>query len=185
MRCSSCKPLIDRYADGSLSTTQLLRLSHHLEDCAQCGTLLHELRSVDGLLRTMTPAEPSTNFSFAVMAEVRTMPAPRAAASNIGALIAGYTVVSWAIIALWMRVSGISVHTAMNAALASLSRANETLHAVGSGALSSFGSSTPVLTAYVAGVLALDLVVAAGIIFIYFYLRPRLAAHLASAREAS
>ena len=48
-----------------------------------------------------------------------------------------------------------------------------------------FGSGTPQVTAFVLTVLALDTAVGMGIALVYFVVRPRLAARLASVRESS
>ena len=183
MRCSSCSSLLDRYLEGSLRAAQLLQITAHLGTCATCTEILEELKVVDGLLATIGPPEPAPNFTFAVMAEVRAMPHPVAPRMNIAALLGTYIVVAWAIIAIWLRVAGVTVQTAMANTSAAFAQAGNGLHDITTGAMNSFGRGAPLLTTFVMGILALDLAVAAGVAIVYMYVRPRLAAHLALSRE--
>ena len=77
MRCSSCEPLLDQYLERALSPRVMLRVAKHVHSCKACHALLHELRSVDGLLLGAKQPDLPPNFTFAVMAEVRGMPAVR------------------------------------------------------------------------------------------------------------
>lgn len=186
MRCSSCKPLLDRYSEGTLSTAEVLRIAAHLESCAECSAVFEELKVVDGLLTTLTPAQgPAANFTFAVMAEARSMPLPVAPRTNVLALSGAYILVAWAIIAVWLQVAGIGFSGALLALAGFAANAAGVAHSVTAGLTGVFGSGTPQVTAFVFTVLALDVAIGLGIALIYFVIRPRLAARLASARESS
>ena len=78
MRCSACEPLLDRYVEGTLKPPQMIAITAHLRDCESCRALLEELRAVDGLFATTPVMDLPQNFTFAVMAEARALPAPRA-----------------------------------------------------------------------------------------------------------
>lgn len=179
MRCSSCSSLLDRYLEGSLSTPQLLQITAHLGTCAGCAVILEELKVVDGLLATIHTPEPAPNFTFAVMAEVRTMPRPAVSRLNVAALLGTYVVVAWAIIAIWLHIAGITAQTALANTASAFSQLGIGVHLITTGAMNSFGHGAPLVTTFVLGVLALDLAVATGVVIVYGVVRPRLAAHLA------
>lgn len=186
MRCSSCKPLLDRYAEGSLTMQQLARISAHLSGCGECSAVLEELKVVDGLLATMSaPPAPPLNFTFAVMAEVRPLPIPAVPRTNVFALAGAYTLVAWAIIALWLQLSGVGVAGALTLLAEFAAQTAGSAHALTAAVSGVFGSGTPQVTAFVLTVLALDAAVGIGIAIVYFVVRPRLAARLASVRESS
>ena len=186
MRCSSCKPLLDRYAEGSLPMHRLARISAHLSGCGECCAVLEELKVVDGLLATMSaPPVPPLNFTFAVMAEVRALPVPAVPRSNVIALAGAYTLVAWAMIALWLQLSGIGVAGALTLLAQFAAQTAGSAHALTAAVSGVFGSGTPQVTAFVLTVLALDAAVGIGIAIVYFVVRPRLAARLASVRESS
>lgn len=182
MQCSSCKTLLDQYLEGTLSTREILRVSRHLLDCGECSTLLDELRAVDGLLATIGTPAPALNFTFAVMAEVRSMPVPATRRMNVGALFAGYTIVAWAIIAIWSAVAGITAQSAFENTSSALIAFFEAGRAIANSALGSFGPGGSAVTTFAVGVLGLDLIIALGVLAVYVIVRPRLAAHLASSR---
>ena len=77
MRCSSCEPLFDRFLEGTLTPREQSEVAAHVRSCTGCALLLEELKVVDALLFTTQAAELPINFTFAVMAETRTMPPPK------------------------------------------------------------------------------------------------------------
>ena len=183
MRCSSCRKLLDAYVEGTVSTRQMIAISAHIRSCPSCAAILEELRTVDGLLATMKPPEPAINFSFAVMAEVRSMPAPRPQRLNTFAFIGGYLVIAWLIIAGWLRLENIDYRFAASSLWQYSGSAFAAIdHSTGA-LMRSFGSGTAIAPAFVAAVLALDIAVLGGILLLYGVVRPRLAAHLASSSE--
>lgn len=186
MRCSSCKPLLDRYSEGTLSAHQMLQVSTHLQLCGECRAVFEELKVVDGLLTTLSPPPVlATNFTFAVMAEVRSMPIPVTPRINVLALAGGYILVAWAIIAAWLQLAGIGLSGALTALSAFAASSAGVAHSVTAGVTGVFGSGTPQVTAFVFTVLGLDVAIGLGIALVYFIVRPRLAARLASVREIS
>jgi hypothetical protein len=76
MRCSSFEPLLDEYVDGVLAPREHALVAAHVAGCASRAGLLEELRVIDALLLTPRALEPAPNFTFKVMAEVRSLPAP-------------------------------------------------------------------------------------------------------------
>lgn len=186
MRCSSCKPLLDRYSEATLPAQQMAQISAHLQTCGECAAVLEELKVVDGLLTTLSPPQaPEPNFTFAIMAEVRSMPVPVTRRTNVLALAGIYTLVAWAIIAGWLQLSGIGFSGALTALAGFAASAAGVAHSVTAGVTGVFGSGTPQVTAFVFTVLGLDVAIGLGIALIYFVIRPRLAARLTSARETS
>ena len=78
MPCSSFEPLLAPYVDGALLPAPVrMQLGAHLERCTSCSALLEELRVIDALLLTARPVDPAPNFTFRVMAELNSFPAPR------------------------------------------------------------------------------------------------------------
>lgn len=186
MRCSSCKQLLDRYAEGTLGTQRMLFVSQHLTACGECAAVLEELKVVDALLTTLhAPPAPAPNFTFAVMAEVRSMPLPSVPRTNVLAAIAAYVAVAWAIIVLWLNLAGIGISGGLALATTALTNAAAAVHAISAGATGVFGNGTPAVTAFVIAVLGLDVAVGIGVALVYYVIRPRLVARLASVPEGS
>lgn len=185
MRCSSCEPLLDRYIEATLSTREMIAVSEHLRSCDSCRALLDELRVVDGLLFTTTVPDLPVNFTFAVMAEVNSMPAPRARQHPVWSFLVLYSAAAWVAVVLGMALTGTSPQTLFAAIWSALSRVGTTAGAVAAGASHGLVHTTPTLAAFGLGVLVLDAAVAGAIAVIYLVIRPRLAARLASVSEAS
>jgi anti-sigma factor RsiW len=99
VRCSSCEILLDRYVEGTLSPREMAHVSAHLRTCAHCRPLLMELRVVDALLATTKSVELAPNFTFAVMAEVRTAPIAATRALSVWAVLAFYVIAAWIVFA--------------------------------------------------------------------------------------
>lgn len=183
MRCSSCEPLLDRYVEGTLEPRRMAAISAHLRDCSACANLLTELRVIDALLATTREAELAPNFTFAVMAETRTIArvAPRRVRLwLIGAL---YLTLAWVLLGVAALAGGGRI--AWAAALWGAARAQSAdAFAALSGAAHGLGSSAPITIGIVVAVLAIDIVLALGAIYFHRTLRPRLAAQL-SPREVA
>ena len=179
MRCSSCEPLLDRYLEGTLSPREMIDTSAHIESCAACARLLEEVNVVDALLFTTKVPELPANFTFAVMAETRAMPAPKPHQHRLGSFVVLYLTAAWiAALALYV-VSGASLQKIGAAVAAAFGGVAQSF----SGGAAGIAHGAPVLATFGAGVLSVDLTLAAAAAAIYFLIRPRLAAHLASARE--
>jgi anti-sigma factor RsiW len=184
MRCSSCEPVLDRYIEGTLTPRQMIDISAHLRTCASCRELLQELKVVDGLLATTRVPDLAHNFTFAVMAEVRAMPAPRARAHPIWSFLVLYPAAAWVAVVLAMLLTGTSAGAVIGGISSGLARIGVVSGAVSQTFSHGLGHSTPTLAAFGAGVLVIDLALACAFALLYFVIRPRVAARLASIPES-
>jgi len=184
VRCSSCEPLLDRYIEGTLTPRQMIDITAHLRGCNSCGELLQEIKVVDGLLATTSAPDLAENFTFAVMAEVRAMPAHKARAHPIWSFLILYPAAAWVAGILAMVLTGTSPSTV----IASISNVLTGIGAASSGVSAGFSHSlghfTPTLAAFGAGVLVIDVALGCAFALLYFVVRPRLAARLASVPES-
>ncbi|MEO9169881.1 MAG: zf-HC2 domain-containing protein [Candidatus Baltobacteraceae bacterium] len=183
MRCSSFETLLDRFAEGTLPAPQMQRVRAHVERCDSCAALLTELRVVDALLATTSPAALAPNFTFALMAEVRSMRAPQLRSRSVWSGLAFYLVATWVVICGSIAVFGArlsTIGTATEAARTSLA------HGAGAiaGAAHALGPATPAVIGVGVGVLAMDVILIGLIALFYYTVRPRLSARLARS-EAS
>ncbi|HET9393740.1 MAG TPA: zf-HC2 domain-containing protein [Candidatus Rubrimentiphilum sp.] len=181
MRCSSCEPLFDRYLEGTLTPREQNEVAAHVRSCGQCALLLEELKVVDALLFTTNAPELPVNFTFAVMAETRSMPAPVWREHRIWSFVALYVTAAWVAVIAAIAISGAKFSTIGAAAAGG---ASTVAHAIGAG-FDGIGQGAPALATFGIGVLFIDFTLAAAVALLYFVVRPRLAAHLASAREVS
>ena len=185
MRCSSYEPLLDRYIECTLPPRQMQQVAAHLASCDSCRGLLDELRVVDGLLFTTTVPDLPQNFTFAVMAEVNSMPAPRAREHPVWSFLALYSAAAWVAAVLGMAFTGTSPHAVLNAIWSGLQSAGRSAGTLAASVSHGMVHTMPALAAFGIGMLLLDIVVAAAIALVYLVIRPRLAARLASVPEAS
>lgn len=185
VRCSSCEPLLDRYLEGTLTRRQMLDVSAHLRDCTSCKELLDEVKAVDGLLFTTQVPELPENFTFAVMAEARTLPAPRAHQHPLWSFLAVYSAAAWVAAVLAMLLTGTSPSAVVAAVSTALARLGVLSGAVSSGVSPGLSHLTPTLAAFGAGVLVIDVALGCAFALLYFVIRPRVAARLASIPESS
>lgn len=179
MRCSSCEVLLDRYVEATLSASNMRAVSHHLKTCAPCGELLTELRIIDGLLATTRPVELAPNFTFAVMAKVRSMPIPQNGALPVWTMLGFYLVATWvALITVGVffgsRLSFLRDFTG------SLRGSIATLAQTFGGTVHTVGPVAPLAVSFGIAILAIDLALVATIILFYRTIRPRLAAQLST-----
>ena len=177
MRCSSCEPLLDQYIERTLSPRVMLRVAKHVHSCKACHALLHELRSVDGLLLGAKQPELPPNFTFAVMAEVRGMPHVRRARIPAWAVLGSYLVCAWiavvAAIAVWGgRWPQIAATFGWVQHLGAFRGLSSAFHTI--------APATPIVAAGVTGVLVLDAALFIALFIFYRSVRPRLAEHLAT-----
>lgn len=185
MRCSSCEPLLDRYIECTLTPRQMRDVSSHLRECRSCSELLDEVRAVDGLLFTTSAADLPENFTFAVMAEVNSMPSPHARQHPVWSFLALYVAAAWVAAVLGIAYTGTSPGSLLSALYRALAAAGGSVGHLASAASHNMGQSTPALATFGIGLLTLDAAVAAAIALVYFIIRPRLAARLASVSEVS
>jgi anti-sigma factor RsiW len=180
VRCSSCEPLLDRYLEGTLTPRQMIDTAAHIRACGACARLIEEVKVVDALLFTTdVPALPA-NFTFAVMAETRSLPAPKPYRHRLWSFVALYLAAAWIAAFALFAVSGLSLAKAGAAIAAGFGSLAQSF----SGGAAGIAHGAPALATFSAGVLSLDLALAAAAAATYFLIRPRLAAHLASASEA-
>ncbi|HEX5275365.1 MAG TPA: zf-HC2 domain-containing protein [Candidatus Rubrimentiphilum sp.] len=180
MRCSSCEPLLDRYLEGTLSPREMIDTTAHIGSCAACARLLEEVKVVDALLFTTDVPDLPNNFTFAVMAETSSMPAPQPHKHRLWSFFALYLTAAWIAALAVFAVSGASLPKIGAAVAAAFGGVAQSF----AGGAAGIAHGAPVLATFGAGVLSVDLTLAAAGAAIYFLIRPRLAAHLASASEA-
>lgn len=185
MRCSSCEPLLDRYVEGTLTPREMMAIAAHLRACESCRALLEELRVVDGLLETSRVPELPENFTFAVMAEARAMPAPRARQHPVWSFLALYSAAAWVAGILAMALTGTAPRTVLSAISTGLAHMGSIAGSLVAGLSPSLSHVMPPLAAFGAGVLLIDAAIAGAFAVLYFVVRPRLAARLASVAETS
>jgi anti-sigma factor RsiW len=177
MRCSSCEPLLDQYLERALSPRAMLRVAKHVHTCKACHALLHELRSVDGLLLGATQPDLPPNFTFAVMAEVRGMPAVRRRRIPAWAVLSSYLVCAWVAVVTAIAIWGghwPEIATAFGSVthLGAWRGIGNAVHAI--------APATPLVAAGVAALLIVDAALFIALFVFYRSVRPRLAEHLAT-----
>ena len=185
MRCSSCEPLLDRYLEGTLPPRRMQSIRTHLETCAHCSELLDEVKVIDGLLSTTRVPDLPENFTFAVMAEVRSMPAPRPRQHPVWSFLALYSAAAWVAAVIAMAATATTPRALADMTAGVLRQAGLVTGTFGASISHSLTHSTPGLAAFGFGVLTIDVAIACAFALIYFVVRPRLAARLASFPEAS
>lgn len=179
MRCSSFESQLSPYVDGELGPVARARVAKHLTTCEACTAFAHELRSIDALLFTTPEPELAANFSFKVMAEIRSLPRPHARRSRPLAVLGTYVIFAWGAIGAFLLIGGASAR-AMLVTLASIVRnLATTTSALAAATTRLFGHHTIDVTAAMGALLALDLVVAGLFVGIYALVRGRRTAAIA------
>ena len=169
MPCSSFESQLSAHVDGELGPVSSARIARHLAGCDRCAGMVEELRSIDALLLTPRELEPAPNFSFVVMAEVRSLPAPHAHRSRPLAILATYVVFAWCAIGAFLVLGGASAR-AMLATLGMIfGRLATVATTLATATERLFGRHTFDVTAAMGALLALDLVIA-GVVFAAFVL---------------
>ncbi|MBV9269462.1 MAG: zf-HC2 domain-containing protein [Candidatus Eremiobacteraeota bacterium] len=181
MRCSFCELLLDRYVEGTLSRREMAAVTKHLATCNDCRALLEELKVVDGLLFTTRRPDLPPNFTFKVMSEARSVPAPRVPRRQFWSFLALYLASAWVLFVLWLATTGTNARAVGEALLVSAGRVNDTFAAVFSSAHAIGNSST--LFAFGSVALALDVAIATAAVFFFINVRSRLAARPAPVSE--
>jgi anti-sigma factor RsiW len=103
MHCSSSERRLDAYVDGSLAARERARVAAHLATCARCSAILEEFRAIDALLLSPRTLELVPNFTFKVMAEVRSLPQPHRSHVPSFRILATYLAFAWLAIGLFFR----------------------------------------------------------------------------------
>ncbi|MEO6913070.1 MAG: zf-HC2 domain-containing protein [Candidatus Baltobacteraceae bacterium] len=185
MHCSSCERVLERYLDGTLHRRRTIAVDRHLAVCASCKALLTELKVVDGLLATVGTPQPAPNFSFAIMAEARSLAAPRSRRAPLWPLLGLYVTIAWILAAAWLSVSGGDIRVLAQHGFGVTASAFSGLSSAAVSAFHGLGHGAPLIGIFVAGVLILDLALAIGVFIVYRVVRPRLAAQLVRTGEIS
>jgi anti-sigma factor RsiW len=184
MRCSSFEPLLDDYVDGTLEPKRHALVAEHAATCENCAALLAELRVIDALLLQPRRVEPAPNFTFAVMAEARTLHAPHRSHTPAPAVLATYLGFAWSVIALFFVFGGNLVHATLATVVATGRHAGTALQGTSTAVSQLLGVDTFSVTATLTAILALDFAVAGVAIVMFTFVRPRLAALLARSGPA-
>lgn len=178
MRCSSCEILLDRYVEATLQPRQMAAVSAHVKTCDRCAGLVNELRVVDALMATTKSVDLPANFTFAVMAEARTMPVAAERRLSVWSLLVFYLVAAWIALSGGFALLGPRAAFVQHAFGAVWSSTLEVFAAVG-GIAHGVAPAAPAVLGVVSFVLFVDVLLAGAFIFFYRSVRPRLAAAIA------
>ena len=174
MSCNSSERLFEGYLDATLAPAQRARLLAHLRTCGRCKGVLDELRVVDALIATPRQVELPQNFTFATMAEVRSLPRPHASSVPAYAYLISYLAAAWLLIGAGFVFAPNTLRgfgeTALDVSTSFASTVGAFAHA-GTRALGDFGS----LGALFGAAMLLDVAIAFALIAGFVILRPRVA----------
>ncbi len=179
MSCNSCEALFESYLDNTLLPAQRARLFDHLRRCGRCKGVLEELRVVDALLAAPREVQLPGNFTFAAMAEVRSLPRPHVSSAPVVAYVVSYLTAAWLLIGAGFLLASTAMRTFGETALDASAELTHTFGIVGrAGAhlLGDFGS----LGTLFGAVILLDVAVATALVVAFTVVRPRLAERLRS-----
>ncbi|HEY0394284.1 MAG TPA: zf-HC2 domain-containing protein [Candidatus Elarobacter sp.] len=179
MSCSSSEALFEGYLDDTLLPAQRARLLTHLKTCGRCKGVLDELRVVDALIAAPRAVELPANFTFATMAEVRSLPRPHAARAPVFAYLVSYLIAAWLLIGAGFLLAPNAMLALGESALDVSGQLVRSFGAVGhAGArlVGDFGSLGTLLGAAI----VLDVAVALALVVGFTVVRPRLAERLRS-----
>ena len=179
MSCNSSEALFEQYLDDTLLPAQRARLLAHLNGCGRCKGVLDELRVVDALVSSPRHVELPANFTFATMAEVRSLPHPHVSTAPVYAYLVSYLVAAWLLIGAGFLLAGSAMRAFGETALdlsAQLGHTFGSLGHAGARIVGDFGSLGTVL----GGAIVLDIAVALALIVGFTVVRPRLAERIRS-----
>ncbi|MGA2759172.1 MAG: zf-HC2 domain-containing protein [Candidatus Cybelea sp.] len=175
MRCSSCEALLDDYLEATLSHRQMRDVALHLQSCPSCDALLEELRVVDALLATArSPGRVGSDFTAAVVSATAAAPLHPSRRKTLWLPLLAYLCVAWALLAF----AALDARGVAAVAQRLAASGEGGLAAVAAG-LRAVAPATGVAAAAVTGVLLVDLLLLAGIVYGYRRLRPALSVYLA------
>lgn len=184
MHCSSFEPLLDEFVDGTLSPLARARVLKHVEGCDHCRGLLEELRVVDALLLTPRQLEPAPNFTFRTMAEASAVPTPHVHRTPAFVVIAVYLAFAWLAIGAWFALGGPAARATLGFVGAQFVRYGQSFAELGPVSNRLFGASTSDVGVAMGAILALDLLLAFGLVA-FFVIRPRRMSRVAQPPESS
>lgn len=179
MSCSSSEDLFEGYLDGTLAPAQRARLLAHLGSCGCCKGVLDELRVVDALIASPRHVELPENFTFATMAEVRSVPRPHVSRVPIYAYVVSFLAAGWLLISAGFLLASSTMRAFGETALDLSASFAHTLGLVGHAGTRMVGDFGSLATLFGAA-MVLDVTIAAALIVGFFVLRPRIGARLRS-----
>ena len=177
MSCSSSEALFEGYLDATLLPAQRARLLVHLKTCGRCKGVLDELRVVDALLAAPRAVELPENFTFATMAEVRSLPRPHATRAPVFAYLVSYLIAAWLLIGAGFLLAPSGMWAVGESALdvsGSLVRGFGAVAHAGARLIGDVGSLGTLLGAAI----VLDVALALALVVGFAVVRPRLAERL-------
>jgi anti-sigma factor RsiW len=177
--CSSSEALFERYLDDTLVPAQRARLLSHLDGCGRCKGVLEELRVVDALISSPRAIDLPENFTFATMAEVRSLPRPHLSPAPVVAYLVSFLVAAWLLIGAGFLLASSAMRafgeTALDVA-AQLTRPLGALGHIAARVLDDFGAFGTVIVLAI----TLDVMLALALVFGFTVVRPRLMERLRS-----
>ncbi len=174
MSCSSSEALFEAYLDHTLTPAQRARLLAHLNGCGGCKGMLEELRVVDALLAGPRVVGLPENFTFATMAEVRSLPRPHVSHAPVFAYMVSYLVAAWLLVGAGFLLASSTLRAVGETILDVTREVLRTLGSLGHAGTrlaGDFGS----LGTFVGAAVVLDIAVAVALIVGIAVIRPRLA----------
>jgi anti-sigma factor RsiW len=156
VNCSSFESLLDEYVDGALAPRDRALVAAHVSGCANCSSLLEELRVIDALLLQPRRVELAPNFTFKVMADVRTTPRPRVHRIHGLTVIATYLAFAWIAIGLFFFFGGAAAHATWVALPATFGHAGDAFGALSTATARLFGPNTFRITAAMSALMLVD-----------------------------
>jgi anti-sigma factor RsiW len=177
--CSSSEDLFEAYLDGTLLPAQRARLLSHLAGCGACKGTLDELRVVDALISSPRHVELPANFTFATMAEVRSLPRPHVSSVPVYAYLVSYLVAAWLLIGAGFLFASTAMRAFGETALdvsATFVRVFGLVGHAGARVAGDFGALGTLLGAAI----VLDVAVVLALVVGFTVVRPRLSEHLRS-----
>lgn len=179
MSCSWSEDRFEAYLDGTLAPRERGRLLTHLRGCGPCTGILEELRVVDALLAVPRHVDLPENFTFATMAEVRTLPRPSVSSVPALAYVASYLFVAWIAIGAGFIFAPNSMRALFETAVdasASMLRTLALLGHAGTRVLDDLGTAPSLFGAAI----IVDVAVVTALVLGFRFLRPRLLDRLRS-----
>jgi anti-sigma factor RsiW len=177
--CSSCEKLFEAYLDDTLAPAQRARLLAHVSGCGACKGILDELRVVDALLVGPGAVELPPNFTFATMAEIRSLPRPHPSPAPVVAYLVSYLVAAWLLVAAGFVLAGSAMRAFGETALDSVAQFARMFGALfhdGARMVGDLGTLATMLGAAV----IVDVTLVVALVLAFVVVRPRLTERLRS-----
>ena len=180
MNCSSAEELFERFLDGDVSAQERGRVLAHVDACAGCCSILEELRVVDALLLEPRRVELAPNFTFATMAEARALADPASYRAPVRAYVVSYIVAAWMIAGAALVLAPAMMHALGGTVIDVARSVADAVGGLGAAVSRALGHGGSTITAILAALLALDVMLVVGFGAALKYVQPRLAERLRS-----